>query len=101
MTKIEAKKDLLERINVKEGDKIYIIQRSVSRSGMTRRLSVLHQNSYGLEHITYAVADLLGWSQNKVGMKVDGCGMDMHFHTVYSMAQALFGDGYKLECETL
>lgn len=30
------------------------------------------------------------------GIKVEGAGMDMGFHLVYSLSQRLFGDGYKL-----
>lgn len=31
------------------------------------------------------------------GVRVDGAGMDMHFHLVYTLAHALHGDGYALK----
>ena len=69
----------------------------VSRSGMQRQFKVLHGNADGtVEDLSWAVARALGWSLGDRGVKVNGAGMDMGFHLVYTLAHALYGDGYAL-----
>lgn len=95
---------------------VYVVQKSVSKSGMTRRLrlytcGLARSGEYEMLNITADVADLLGWSINELGIKVTGCGMDMHFHTVYTLSSILYGknpDGsynqegcYRLKHESL
>jgi hypothetical protein len=85
---------------------IHTITRHVSSSGMTRDISLIYANSAGLTNITYSAALALGWplsekSGNRA-VRVSGCGMDMGFHTVYTLSSVLYrgtvdGDaGYKL-----
>ena len=49
--------------------------------------------------ITYDVNTLLEWGINDAGLKVSGCGMDMHFHTMDCLTYALYGtvkpEGFK------
>jgi predicted HAD superfamily phosphohydrolase len=77
----------------------YTVTRKVSASGMTRRISVFVVDSDGdLRDISYYVGAVLGWSITDVmghrTVRVDGCGMDMGFHLVYSLSYALYrGDG--------
>jgi hypothetical protein len=106
--KQEAKDTLLGWLN--RGDTVYTICDHVSRSGMMRhiRLVILKHDEetkkiYTL-HPNYSASVLLGWPLVKKGnaaLKVGGCGMDMGFHTVYTLSQMLFGDGYALKQEWL
>lgn len=97
-----AKRDLLDLI---EADSpVYVINRHVSRSGMTRHLSLYVNEDGAMRDITSRAAAVLGWRLHveRHALIVGGCGMDMHFHTVYSLARALFGgDGYELTHVTL
>jgi predicted HAD superfamily phosphohydrolase len=73
----------------------YTVTRKVSSSGMTRRISVFVVDSDGdLRDISYYVGAVLGWSITDVmghrTVRVDGCGMDMGFHLVYSLSYALY-----------
>lgn len=80
--------------------RVYADVKSVSRSGMSRRIC-FYTISYGydgnpyIERITHVVGWLTGWLKfqtykqggkyvAKEGLRVDGCGMDMVFHTLYS-----------------
>ena len=49
----------------------------------------------GPSDMSWAVARLLGWSfdRRNDGVKVNGCGMDMGFHLVYSLSYVLFPQG--------
>jgi hypothetical protein len=86
-----AKKQLLEYY-VNEGDTVYTVLRSVSSSGMSRTISLKVAR-------TYFASVVLGWplveKNGSRALRVGGCGMDMGFHTVYSLASALFRDKYE------
>lgn len=79
------------------GTTVYTILRHVSRSGMRRHVSVkilTPDPSWPVRDITHRVATALGWRLTRTGsvaLVVDGAGMDMGFHAVYTLAQALFG----------
>lgn len=90
---------------------IYTINRHTSASGMSRDISLIYVSSAGLTNITYSAALALGWplsekSGNRA-IRVGGTGMDMGFHTVYTLSSVLFrgtveGDaGYTLKQEWL
>jgi len=85
---------------------IHTITRHVSSSGMTRDISLIYVKGGQLFNITYSAAEVLGWplsekSGNRA-IRVSGAGMDMGFHTVYTLSSVLYrgtieGDaGYKL-----
>ena len=81
---------------VSEGDTIYTVIRSVSSSGMSRTISLKVARDGKILDLTYYASILLGWPLVEVhgsrALRVGGCGMDMGFHTVYSLSRALFRD---------
>ncbi len=108
----KEKKQELKKLLRKAGYKVYVIQRGVSQSGMTRKLDLIvfvkgfNCPLYTTQYITQTASELLGWGLDKNGyLIVKGCGMDMHFHTVYSLSAVLYGyknrGGYKLTYKTL
>jgi hypothetical protein len=96
---------------IKEGQTVYTSVKSVSSSGMSRTMSLYVVDGDKIQNITYYVAQALEWPLvEKNGsrvLRVGGCGMDMGFHTVYTLASVLFagsveGDaGYSLRHEWL
>lgn len=87
-----------------EGSRVYTILRHVSQSGMSRSISVVGQDTDGvLWDASYLVARALDAKvdQRYGGVKRQGCGMDMGFDLVYSLARALHGDGYALKHDWL
>lgn len=79
---------------VKPGDTVYTILRSVSRSGMSRVISLLIVHNGEIRDITGYATDILGWRDTGDGLRVNGVGMDAGFHAVYSLSAALFPDGF-------
>jgi hypothetical protein len=75
------------------GDTVNTVLRHVSRSGMSRSISVLDKDN---SDISYLVARALGNTvdQKNGGVKVGGCGMDMGFHLVYELSYVLFPNGF-------
>ena len=88
-----AKKQLLEFF-VKEGDTIYTVLRSVAPSGMSRTMSLKVAKNGKILDLTYYASILLDWTLVEVNgsraLRVGGCGMDMGFHTVYTLSRVLF-----------
>jgi hypothetical protein len=84
----------LEKLHVllPEGATVYTGLRSVSKSGMSRRLRCYISYHGEILDITWYVSRALSWSLNDKGLLVNGCGMDMGFHTVYSVSYALGAD---------
>jgi hypothetical protein len=82
-----------------EGTTVYCIIRSVSRSGMSRRIDCYVVNSGELIWISGYMAYAMGLSlgKNHDGLRVGGCGMNMCFALVYDLARTLHKDGYKLK----
>ena len=80
---------------VKPGDTLYTQLKSVSRSGMSRVIQVLKMENNEPRYLGYNIALALDWryDRNKEGLKVSGCGMDMGFHVVYTLGQALWPNG--------
>ena len=76
------------------GTTIYTIVRHVSRSGMSRNISLFVMVDGTPEPITFHAARVLGWpsvNRPEWALKVGGCGMDMCFHTVHSLSYAIHG----------
>ena len=75
---------------------IHTINRHTSSSGMTRDISLLYIKSGAIHNITYSASLALGWSlSEKSGnraIRVSGVGMDMGFHTVYTLSRVLYRD---------
>ena len=101
----EARETLLGWLN--RGDTVYTICDHVSRSGMMRHIRLVipkydeQTKQIRFIHARVPAAKLLGWplTKDKSSIKVGGCGMDIGFHTVYTLSQVLFGDGYALKQE--
>ena len=94
----ETKTKLLELIE--PGSTIYTILRHVSASGMSRVIDVLMIGGEGkIYNIAYNVAKLLDDKLDKKydGIKIGGCGMDMGYHIVHSLGNALFGVGEEVK----
>ena len=94
---------------LKPGDKVYSIIRSVSKSGMSRRIDFYAVVGGDMRFLTGWIADINGQRlhRQRQGLLANGCGMDMCFATVYNLGRALFPDhnrsnggtdgGYSLE----
>ena len=107
----EGKKELKKLIE-KGGRVVYSINRHVSSSGMNRAISFFiavpltkkeqEQKSRrgsnpktNIICIDWEIAKLGLYKEdrNHGGLKVGGCGMDMHFSVVYNLGRALFPEG--------
>ena len=90
-----AREELIkEYFNGAERATVYTILRRVSASGMTRHISLKIAQGGEIYDITYNTALALGDKLHSVDgfntLKVNGCGMDMGFHLVYSLSSVLF-----------
>ena len=89
----DAKKQLLAHY-VSEGSTVYTVLRSVSSSGMSRTLSLKVASEGQILDLTYYAGTVLDWPIVEVNgsraLRVGGCGMDMGFHTVYTLSRVLF-----------
>lgn len=97
-TKTEVEESLANlREWIKPGSVVYTILRHVSRSGMSRNVSVVVPFRGDFLHPNHAVAVVTGqplvrgWNDS---VKVGGCGMDMGFALVYGLSRRLFPEGY-------
>jgi hypothetical protein len=79
---------------VKPGDTIHTLVRSVSSSGMSRTISLKIVRDGRIDDITFSAAAALEWPLVEVNgsraIRVSGAGMDMGFHTVYTLSRVLF-----------
>jgi hypothetical protein len=97
----EYAKEQLLKYYVEEGDTVYTVLRSVSSSGMSRTISLKVVKEGKILDLTYFAAEVLGWSlvekNGSRALRVGGCGMDMGFHTVYTLSRVLFKDEESLK----
>lgn len=89
----EARDRLREMLN--PGDTVYTVLRHVSRSGMSREIT-MHVIEDGEPwwisgYAARAAGNRLG---PRDGVVVSGCGMDMGFALVYELSRALYPDGF-------
>lgn len=82
---------------LKPGDTVHTILRHVSRSGMSRAISLVAiAPDGGIKDLDASVAIALNMPRSKHdGLTVGGCGMDMGFSVVYNLSSALFRDGFE------
>lgn len=98
--KEQAVRDLKDLVS--EGDTIYGIVRSVSRSGMSRTIDFYIIRENLPVYLTGFMSTVLKRPRDKRGaLKVQGCGMDMVFACVSEISVALFGVAYGLKHDTL
>lgn len=83
---------------IKEDDTIYLILRHVSQSGMARDIDMFIIKDNEPLLIGWKASNLVGerWHKDNYGIRITGCGMDMGFSLVASLAKILFGDYKKL-----
>lgn len=89
------------RALLKPGDTVYTVLRSVSRSGMSRKIScfVVGESQEPM-NITRHVHHVTGYPLSRTGehaVSVSGCGMDMGFALVYDLSYRLFPEGFAVE----
>lgn len=93
----DAAREELRRI-LRPGRIVYTVLRHVSRSGMSRSISVVVANKRDeLSDVSWLVAraGLGKFDRRHDGVKVNGCGMDMGFHLVYSLSRVLYPNGHR------
>ena len=80
------------------GTTVHTILRHVSKSGMSRDISLVILTPDGPRDITALAADAMGRKLSGYcdfpAIRVGGTGMDMGYHLVYSLARALYPDGH-------
>lgn len=83
---------------LKPGDTVYTTLRHVSKSGMTRDISLHIGRDKNIQTITHLVATALNSSvkghHGSNAIRMGGCGMDMGFALVYNLGRVLFPDGF-------
>ena len=91
------------------GTEVTTVVRNVVRSGMARTISVFaiepartrngHREPARIVNVSRHVARVLDWryDDERAGVYVTGCGMDMCFHTVYSLARVLYSGNKRAE----
>ena len=80
---------------LKPGSTVHTVLRSVSKSGMSREISVFVVVKGAIRNIDCLVSDAIAHTQGNHGIKIPGCGMDMGFALVYSLGAALWPTGTK------
>ncbi len=69
----------LKNCGIADGATLYTCLKSVSTSGMSRRVGVYAVIDGRIVSLTYHVGTALGLSRNDNGVLLKGCGMDMGF----------------------
>lgn len=89
----QTRKELRELLP--PGTTVFSILRSVSQSGMSRRISFMIFRDNQPYHLDFSVGIALDRTRpdKGEGLKIDGGGMDMGFHVVHSLSYALHGTG--------
>lgn len=91
---------------LRPGDKVFGIVRTVSRSGMSRTIDFYVFKAAGPDepgrkhcgevdrfYLSGYIATALGYNRDKSGaLKVQGCGQDMIFATIYNLAMVIYRD---------
>ena len=90
----QAIRDIKKHAGLKPGDTIYSIVRHVSQSGMSRDISFYKVFKGELVCLDWYIEKILGWKRSSNGgIRVGGCGMDMCFHTVYTLGATVWSRG--------
>lgn len=92
------------RIVFPEGSTVTTIVRHVSDSGMHAiQIVGVDPEDGAIEDYTYLLIRAGLWKRhrNQPGVTVNGCGMDMGYHVVHTLARHVYGDGYALKHRAL
>lgn len=85
--------DMVKQLD--KGATIYGIVKSVSKSGMSRRIKFFTIKDNRPFILTYTIGQLLGYNLKDDGtISVSGVGMDMIFKVVYDLGLVVHNDGY-------
>ena len=84
-----------------QGRRVYTVLRHVSRSGMSREISLFVADARGgIICIDYYVKTVFGRKIGKHGgIVIRGCGMDMGYALVHDLGEVLHKSGYSLNHE--
>lgn len=82
-----------------EGQTVYSVLRSVSRSGMQRKIDFYVIQDNRPMFLSWAISKVCGYAQKDGALVVNGCGMDMGFSVVYDLGMELYGKGNCLRQE--
>lgn len=92
LRKEQSRKTLLTML--KPGQTVFTVCRSVSSSGMSRRISLYIVHDGDMRCLDHAAADVTGYKNSeKGGLTLTGCGTDMGFHLVETLGRVLWPDG--------
>lgn len=84
---------------------VYTVVKHVARSGVSRTIDLLVVDPATQEimSLSWMAARVLTWplDHDRGGIRVSGAGMDMASEAVYSLALALYDDGYALAKRSL
>jgi hypothetical protein len=73
---------------------IRTVLRHVTASGMSRDISLFYVKDNKIINITYYAGIAIGWRiverNGSRAIRVGGCGMDMGFHLVYTLARTIY-----------
>jgi hypothetical protein len=85
-----------------KGATIYGIVKSVSSSGMSRRIKFYAIKDNRPMFLSWSISQLLGHKMQDDGtIRVNGVGMDMIFATVYELGAVVHNDGYYFRSDSL
>lgn len=94
------KEEAIKRLNeyLKPGSNVYTILRHVSKSGMSRSISIVcvdreTNEIISLDYFAHIVLDRK-IDRNNGGLKIQGAGMDMGFALVYDLGRVMYPDGF-------
>lgn len=82
---------------LKPGDRIYTILRSVSKSGMSRKIKLVVGDNNEVKDITWRVSQALDRRMSEGAIVEKGCSMDMGFHLVEQLSRVLFQESYAIK----
>ena len=100
---VERVKEILKD-KFPKGSTAYTYVTKVAPTGMSRHIMVAGSDRKGhVQNVSWYIAKLLDWKykDNTRSVFVDGCGMDMGFHLVYTLSSKLYDDGYAIEQQWL
>lgn len=80
---------------------IYGDVKSVSASGMSRKIAFYCVVEGRIERISYEVALVLGLKHEDGALTKKGCGMDMVFAVSYDLGVTLYDEPYKIKDRSL
>lgn len=80
---------------------IYGDVKSVSASGMSRKIAFYCVVDGEIQRITYEIASILGLKHEDGTLIKKGCGMDMVFAVIYDLGITLYDEPYKIKNRSL